>query len=58
LGVLCRRHAPDVGVARKGFVGKSTDIPCAVCEGIDYPATEVSGTVAHLLEVLQRGSNP
>jgi hypothetical protein len=49
LGELCRRHTPDGGVARKGFVGKSTDIPCAFTEGIDYPATEVSGTVAHLL---------
>jgi hypothetical protein len=39
-------------------VGEFTDIPCAVCEGIDYPATEVSGTVAHLLEVLQRGGKP
>jgi hypothetical protein len=58
LGVLCRRHAPDVGVARKGFVGEFTDIPCAVCEGIDYPATEVSGTVAHLLEIVERGGNP
>jgi hypothetical protein len=56
LGEFCRRHPTNVGVARKGFVGKSTDIPCAVCEGINYPATEVSGTVAHLLEVLQRGS--
>jgi hypothetical protein len=56
LGVFCRRHAPDVRVARQGFVGKSTDIPCAFTEGINYPATKLASTVAHLLEVLQRGS--